>query len=97
MLADQDKRFLIVIDDIDRLALDEGGARGDETMLETVIPVKEISSHLATYLHPLSASLFERFGVTGLSLDRVEAELDKMKANRFGGLRSAPPPRRGRS
>lgn len=77
------------------LFMEGGAARSDEAMLETVVPAKEISSKLATYLHPLIASLFERFGVTGLSLDRVEAELDKMKANRFGSLRSAPPPRQG--
>lgn len=75
------------------LFMEGGGARGDEAMLEAVVPVKEIKSHLATYLHPVIASLFERFGVTGLSIDRVEAEVEKMKANRFGSLRSAPPPR----
>lgn len=76
--------------------MEGGAARSDEAMLETIVPVKDIPSNLATYLHPLIASLFERFGVTGLSLDRVEAELDKMKASRFGSLRSAPPPRQGR-
>jgi transcriptional regulator with XRE-family HTH domain len=75
------------------LFMEGGGARSDEAMLETVVPVKDIKSKLATYLHPLIASLFERFGVTGLSIDRVEAEVDKMRANRFGSLRSARPPR----
>jgi transcriptional regulator with XRE-family HTH domain len=80
------------------LFMDGGAARSDEAVLETVIPVKEISSRLPNYLHPLISSLFERFGVTGLSLDRVEAELGKMKANRSGSLRSAPSPRQdGRS
>ncbi|MGY8665402.1 hypothetical protein Q3C01_23980 [Bradyrhizobium sp. UFLA05-109] len=41
----------------------EGGARSDEAMLETIVPQKEIPSNLATYLHPLIASLFERFGL----------------------------------
>jgi transcriptional regulator with XRE-family HTH domain len=76
--------------------MEGGAARSDEAMLETVVPAKEIPFNLATYLHPLIASLFERFGVTGLSVDRVEAELEKMKANRFGSLRSAPPPRERR-
>jgi hypothetical protein len=70
--------------------MEGGGSRSDEAMLEAVVPVKEIKSKLASYLHPLIASLFERFGVTGLSIDRVEAEVDKMRASRFGSLRSAP-------
>jgi transcriptional regulator with XRE-family HTH domain len=64
------------------LFMEGGAARSDEAMLETVVPVKEIRSNLATYLHPLVASLFERFGVTGLSVERVEAELEKMRGNR---------------
>lgn len=32
--------------------------------------------------NPLIASLFERFGVTGLLVKRVEAELEKMLGNR---------------
>jgi hypothetical protein len=64
------------------LFMEGGAARSDEAMLETVVPVKEIPSNLATYLHPLIASLFERFGVTGLSVERVEAELEKMLGNR---------------
>lgn len=78
------------------LMFEGGGARSDEAMLETVIPVREIKSNLAKLLHPLIASLFERFGATGLSVERVEEEIEKMKANRFGSLRSAPPPRQGR-
>jgi hypothetical protein len=35
-------------------------------MLETVVPVSEIETKLAQNLHPLIASLLERFGVTGL-------------------------------
>lgn len=64
------------------LFMEGGAARSDEAMLETVVPVKEIQSNLATYLHPLIASLFERFGVTGLSVERVEAELEKLRGNR---------------
>lgn len=60
----------------------EGGARSDKAMLEIVVPVKEMPSNLATYMHPLIASLFERFGVTGLSVEHVEAELEKMLGNR---------------
>jgi transcriptional regulator with XRE-family HTH domain len=78
------------------LFMEGGGARSDEAMLETLVPVKDIQANLAAYLHPLIASLFERFGVTGLSIDRVEAEVEKLRANRFGSLRSAPPPRQRR-
>jgi hypothetical protein len=62
-------------------------ARGDEAMLETVIPVDEIETRLAEHLHPIIASLFERFGATGLSVDRVAAELERMKKN-FSSVRS---------
>ncbi|ODM75061.1 hypothetical protein [Bradyrhizobium elkanii] len=64
------------------LFMEGGAARSDEAVLETVVPVKEIPSNLATDLHPLIASLFERFGVTGLSVERAEAELEKMLGNR---------------
>jgi hypothetical protein len=61
-----------------------GGARSDEAMLETTVPVDQIESKLGEHLHPLIASLFERFGVTGLTPDRVATELNRMKANRSG-------------
>lgn len=64
------------------LFMEGGAARSDEAMLETLVPVKEIKSNLGAYLHPLIASLFERFGVTGLSVERVEAELEKMRGSR---------------
>jgi transcriptional regulator with XRE-family HTH domain len=70
------------------LMFEGGAARSDEAMLETVVSVNEIASKLAEHLHPLIASLFERFGVTGLSIDRVAAELEKMKKNHFSSVRS---------
>jgi transcriptional regulator with XRE-family HTH domain len=70
------------------LMFEGGGARSDEAMLETTMPVEEIETKLAERLHPLVASLFERFGVTGLSVDRVAAEVSRLKANRFGSVRS---------
>ena len=57
-------------------------------MLETVVPATEIERNLAQHLHPLIASLFERFGVTGLSVDRVNAELERLKRNQFSSVRS---------
>jgi transcriptional regulator with XRE-family HTH domain len=70
------------------LMFEGGGARSDEAMLETVVPVGEIKSNLAKILHPLIASLFERFGATGLSVERVEEEIEKMKKNNFGSVRN---------
>jgi hypothetical protein len=56
-------------------------------MLETTVPVADIETNLAKYLHPLIASLFERFGVTGLTIERIQQELAKMRANHFGSVR----------
>jgi hypothetical protein len=70
------------------LMFEGSGARSDEAMLETVVPVREIKSNLAKVLHPLIASLFERFGATGLSVDRVEEEIEKMKKNNFRSVRN---------
>lgn len=65
------------------LVFEGGAARSDEAMLETVIPIDKIQTELAEHLQPMVASLFERFGVAGLSVDRVAAELDRMKKNHF--------------
>jgi transcriptional regulator with XRE-family HTH domain len=65
------------------LLFEGGSARSDEAMLETVIPVGEIDTKLAEHLHPIIASLFERFGAAGLSVDRVAAELERMKTSYF--------------
>jgi transcriptional regulator with XRE-family HTH domain len=70
------------------LLVEGGAARSDEAMLETAVPVKDIETGLARHLHPLIASLFERFGVTGLSVERVSAEVDRMKKNQFPSVRS---------
>jgi transcriptional regulator with XRE-family HTH domain len=70
------------------LMIEGGAARSDEAMLETVVPAAEIETNLAQHVHPLVASLFERFGVTGLSVDRVNAELERMIKNNFSSVRS---------
>lgn len=64
------------------LLFEGSAARSDEAMLETVIPISAIGTELGKYLYPLIASLFERFGVTGLSVERVEAEIEKMRNSR---------------
>jgi hypothetical protein len=63
-------------------------SRSDEAILATVIPVDEIDTKLAQHLHPIIASLFERFGATGLAVDRVASELERMKGNYFPSVLS---------
>ena len=69
------------------LMFEGGAARSDEAVLETTVAAKDITPKLGEILHPLVASLFERFGVTGLSLDRVNVELERMKKNQFSSIR----------
>lgn len=57
-------------------------ATSDEAILELVVPAADIESRLAQHVFPLVASLYERFGVTGLSLDRVAAEIQRMQQRR---------------
>lgn len=57
-------------------------ARSDEAMLEAVIPAEKIEGDLAQYVFPLVASLYERFGVTGLSVAQVKAEVDRLQNSR---------------
>jgi len=64
------------------LVFEGSGARSDEAMLETAIPVDEIETTLAEHMHPMIASLLERFWVTGLSTDRVAAEIGRMRMAR---------------
>jgi transcriptional regulator with XRE-family HTH domain len=64
------------------LFVEGGAARSDEAMLEATIPAAEIDARLAEHLHPMIASLFERFGVTGLAIDRVASEIGRLKAGR---------------
>jgi transcriptional regulator with XRE-family HTH domain len=65
------------------LLVEGAAARSDEAMLETVVPASAIEKKLATHLFPLIASLYERFGVTGLSLDRVQAEVERLQNSRI--------------
>lgn len=70
------------------LMFEGGAARSDEALLETTVAVQDINEKLAEILHPLVASLFERFGVSGLSLDRVRGEVGRLTANSFSSVRS---------
>ena len=57
-------------------------ARGDEAMLETSVPADQVSARLSEHLFPLISSLYERFGVAGLSENRVKAEVDRFLDSR---------------
>jgi hypothetical protein len=70
-----------------------GRARSDEAMLETDVTVAKIETHLGECVLPLVSSLFERFGVTGTAIGFVEAQLDRMRSNKFG-IEVAPPIKR---
>lgn len=63
-----------------------GRSRTDEAMLEGTAPVADIENNLAGYVIPIVGSLFERFGVTGISDAFIVSELTRMRNNRFGDL-----------
>lgn len=60
------------------LLIEGHAARSDEAMLEAVLPAAGIEARLAEHVFPLVSSLYERFGVTGLSQNRVQAEIGRM-------------------
>ncbi|TWB29660.1 helix-turn-helix transcriptional regulator [Nitrospirillum bahiense] len=60
-----------------------GRSRTDEAMLEGAATVQDLEDDLAGNLYPLISSLYERFGITGLSLDFVKSETQRMRLNRF--------------
>lgn len=53
-------------------------ARSDEAVLETSLSADNVEGRLAELLLPLLSSLFDRFGIAGLSLNRVEAEVKRL-------------------
>ena len=57
-------------------------ARSDEALLELKAPASEIEANLAGYVCPLVSSLYERFGVTGLTVSRIETEIERLKTSR---------------
>jgi transcriptional regulator with XRE-family HTH domain len=61
-----------------------GRSRSDEATLEGSAPAASVESELDRYVYPLIGSLFERFGVTGISEAFIASELDRMRRNRFG-------------
>jgi transcriptional regulator with XRE-family HTH domain len=64
--------------------LGEGsGARSDEALLETTVRSSEVETNLAAHIYPMVSSLYERFGVTGTSLDWVAAETTRLQRSRI--------------
>ena len=61
------------------LMIEGSAARSDEAILETVVKAEDIEENLAAHVFPLVASLYERFGVTGLSLNRVQSEVERFQ------------------
>lgn len=66
------------------LLIEGGAARSDEAVLEAELPAEGIKERLAEHVHPLVSSLYERFGVTGLSASRVKGEVDRLLRSRSG-------------
>jgi len=60
-----------------------GRSRTDEAMLEATVPAAAIEPELSRYVTPLVSSLFERFGVTGISPEFIENELRRMQQSRL--------------
>jgi transcriptional regulator with XRE-family HTH domain len=69
-------------------------ARSDEAVLEGKFPAQGIEGQLAKYLLPLLASLYERFGVAGVSPNRVEAEVQRLLNSPISRERAMKPSRR---
>lgn len=66
------------------LLIEGHAARSDEAVLETEVPATGIGANLAEHVFPLATSLYERFGVSGLSLKRVGAEVERLLSSRMG-------------
>ena len=66
------------------LLLEGHAARSDEAVLETTVPADDITGRLGQHLFPMIASLYERFGITGLTVSRVQAEAERMLKSRVG-------------
>ncbi|TCL63210.1 transcriptional regulator [Rhizobium sp. BK251] len=59
-------------------------AKSDEVVLEATIPADNIEERLGEHLLPLLTSLYERFGVAGLSISRVNAEAHRLLTSKMG-------------
>jgi hypothetical protein len=58
-------------------------------MLEGTAPAATVEAELGRHVFPFVSSLFERFGVTGVSIAFVESEIERMRQNNFGDQAAA--------
>ncbi|WP_431324308.1 helix-turn-helix domain-containing protein [Rhizobium sp. YTU87027] len=59
-------------------------ARADEAVLEASLPADNVEGRLAELLLPLLSSLYDRFGIAGLSQSRVDAEVQRLLNSSIG-------------
>jgi transcriptional regulator with XRE-family HTH domain len=71
------------------LFVEGSAARSDEAMVEAIVPAADIEKNLAALLFPLVSSLYERFGVTGLSVNRVQTEVERLQKIPTGAATSS--------
>lgn len=64
------------------MLLEGHAARSDEAALEATLSADDVEGKLAEHLAPLVRSLFDRFGIAGLSMKRVEAEVHRLLNSR---------------
>jgi transcriptional regulator with XRE-family HTH domain len=64
-----------------------GAARTDEAVLEATVPAENMEQALAGHLFPLVSSLYERFGVTGLSENFVAEEVGRLLRSKIDNAR----------
>ena len=69
------------------LMIEGHAARSDEAVLELEAPAEDMEAHLADHIFPIVSSLYERFGVVGLSINRVTSEVKSLLASRTGVTR----------
>lgn len=62
---------------LSEMLIEGHAARSDEAVLETSLSSDHVEGRLAEILLPLLASLFDRFGIAGLSHGRVDSEVQR--------------------
>jgi transcriptional regulator with XRE-family HTH domain len=67
------------------LFIEGGASRSDEAQLEITANTVDIEAELPRLVHSMVASLYERFGVSGLTLERVKTETARMLNSRTRG------------
>jgi len=65
------------------MLLEGHAARSDEVVLEATLSADDVEGKLPEHLAPLVRSLFDRFGIAGLSVKRVEAEVHRLLNSRM--------------